>query len=119
MAITQMTQKLGAELSNSCGSLLPRRHPRSCNGSTESLPILSSSGCVDDAFYFCPAGDACTNEKLKAHQLIHHVNTVHRLPTIIFGQSSAEISLPPRQPVENASLILELDDKKFWVKVVG
>lgn len=114
-----MTQKLGAELSNSCGSLLggARRHPRSCNGSTESLPILSSSGNVDDAFYLCPAGVECTSDKLKAHQLVHHVNTVHRLPTIIFGCLSAEISLPPRLPIENASLILELDGKQFWVKV--
>lgn len=119
MAIAQMTQKLGAELSNSCGSLLgARRHPRSCNGSTESLPILpTASGNVDDAFYLCPAGSECTSDKLKAHQLVHHVNTVHRLPTIIFGCSSAEISLPPRLPIENASLILEMDGKQFWVKV--
>jgi hypothetical protein len=118
MAIVQMTQKLGSELSNSCGSLLggSRRHPRSCNGSTESLPILPPSS-VDDAFYFCPAGVECASDKLRATQLIHHVNTVHRLPTIIFGCSSAEISLPPRLPIENASLILEIDGKQFWVKV--
>lgn len=112
-----MTQKLGAELSNSCGSLLGggRRHPRSYNGSTESLPILSSPD--DDAFYSCPAGVECQCEKLKAHQLVHHVNVVHHLPTVFFGCSSAEISLPPRLPIENASLILELDGKQFWVKV--
>lgn len=120
MAITQMTQKLGAELSNSCGSLLggARRHPRSCNGSTESLPIFLSSGSADDAFYLCPAGAECVSDKLKAHQLVHHVNAAHRLPTIIFGCASSEISLPPRLPIENASLILELDGKQFWVKVI-
>ncbi len=122
MAITQMTQKKGLDLSNSCGSLLlngTRRHPRSCSGSTESLPIFQPSGYRDrdDAFYFCPSGIECENDKLKCHQLVQHVNTAHQTPTIIFGSSSAEISLPPRLPIENASLVLEMDGKQFWVKV--
>lgn len=124
MPITpMMTQKLGSELSNSCGSLMgSRRRPRSCNGSCESLPVLISQNgsgvaVADESFYFCPTGMNCVNDKLKVEQLIQHVNSVHRLPTIFFGCSSAEISLPPKVPIENASLILEMDEKSFWVKV--
>jgi hypothetical protein len=117
-----MTQKLGSELSNSCGSLVgTRRRPRSCNGSCESLPILLShnggSVAVDESFYLCPTGEDCLCDKLKPEHLIQHVNAVHRLPTIFFGSSSAEISLPPKVPIENASLILEVDRKSFWIKV--
>lgn len=122
MSVTpsMMTQKLGSDLSNSCGSLLggSRRNPRSCNGSSESLPILlPSRSNNDECLYFCPAGVDCVSDKLKADQLIHHVNSVHRQPSIFFGYSSAEISLPPKSPIDNASLILELDGKQFWVKV--
>lgn len=118
MSIIPIAQKLGSELSNSCGSLLgSRRHPRSCHASSESLPIIPPHPNVDESLYFCPAGEECMNEKLKGEQLVHHVNSTHRLPTIFFGCSSAEISLPPKTPVDQASLIFELDGKQFWVKV--
>lgn len=123
MSITPMNQKLGSELSNSCGSLIGlRRHPRSYNGSSESLPIFpttSHSQCnvVDESLYLCPSGEDCENEKLKGEQLIHHVHSKHHLPIILFGCSSAEISLPPRMPIERALLVLELDGKRFWVRV--
>lgn len=118
MSIAPITQKLGSDLSNSCGSLLgSRRHPRSCNASSESLPIFPSHANADESLYLCPAGEECSHEKLKGERLVHHVNSVHRLPTIFFGCSRAEISLPPRMPVEKASLIFELDGKQFWVKV--
>jgi hypothetical protein len=117
-----MTQNLGSELSNSCGSLLGTRRPRSCNGSAESLPnFFTHNNCSqhDGATFFCPAGEHCLQAKLKASDLIQHVNAIHHMPTIFFGTSSAEISLPPRLPTENASLILQLDGKQFWVKVVA
>lgn len=119
-----MTRNLGSELSNSCGSLLGTRRPRSCNGSSESLPTFmpQSNGIksnIDQELFYCPAGEHCYQDKLKASELIQHVNAIHQVPTIFFGSSSAEISLPPRLPIENASLILQLDEKQFWVKVVA
>jgi hypothetical protein len=73
----------------------------------------------DEIFYCCPAGDACFEEKLTNSTLIPHINEAHQLPVVSFGSSSAEISLPPRAPIQNASLILWLDGKQFWVKVVA
>jgi hypothetical protein len=120
-----MSQKLGSELSNSCGSLLGTRRPRSCNGSSESLPIFyphttaTKNSHNKQVHYHCPSGEQCDEVKLTEIELIQHVNTIHHAPTIFFGSSSAEISLPPRLPIENASLILQLDGKQFWVKVVA
>ena len=109
-----MNRMLGSELSTSCGSLLSSRRPRSY----ESLPLFLPSTLNVETYFCCPAGDDCYEEKLTNATLIHHINEVHRIPTISFGCSSAEISLPPRAPIENASLILLLDGKQFWVKVV-
>lgn len=109
-----MNRLLGSDLSTSCGSLLSSRRPRSY----ESLPTLLPSSMNADHHYCCPAGEDCYEEKLTNATLTHHINEVHQTPTISFGCSSAEISLPPRAPIENASLILLLDGKQFWVKVV-
>lgn len=111
-----MNRNLGSELSTSCGSLLSTRRPRSCNASSESLPIFLPRV---DTFYCCPAGDECFEEKLTSSTLIQHINEAHQLPVVSFGSASVEISLPPRAPIENASLILLLDGKQFWVKVVA
>lgn len=113
-----MNKLLGSELSTSCGSLGTRR-PRSCNASTESLPTFLPSTLSIEALYCCPSGDQCFEEKLNKTSLIQHINEVHQLPVISFGSSSAEIPLPPRAPLENASLILLLDEKQFWVKVAA
>lgn len=126
---TQMTiircpsanRNLGSELSVSCSSLLNTRRPRSCNASSESLPAFlppPSEGSIS-AYYCCPSGEECFEGKLTSSTLIQHINEGHQLPAISFGCSSAKISLPPRAPIENASLILLLDGKQFWVKVVA
>ncbi|CRK88694.1 CLUMA_CG002400, isoform A [Clunio marinus] len=114
-----MNRYLGSELSTSCGSLLSSRRPRSCHVSTESLPTyLQRTSNEETHFYSCPSGHECFHEKLASAILIQHINEVHQHPVISFGSSSVEISLPPRAPIENASLILLLDEKQFWVKVV-
>lgn len=113
-----MNRNLGSDLSTSCGSLGTRR-PRSCNTSAESLPALLQGTRGDEINYCCPSGDECFEEKLTHATLIKHINEVHQLPAISFGCPSAEISLPPRAPIKNASLILQLDGKQFWVKVVA
>lgn len=114
-----MNRMLGAELSASYGSLLGTRRPRSCDVSSESLPIFLPSTLSAETHYCCPAGDDCFEEKLTNATLIQHIHEVHQLPTVSFGCSSAEISLPPRAPILDASLILLLDGKQFWVKVAG
>lgn len=114
-----MNQHLGSELSTSCGNLLATRRPKSCNASSESLPTFPSSLMSVEALYCCPCGDECFEQKLSSSALIRHVNEIHQLPAISFGCSSVELSLPPRAPIENASLILLLDEKQFWVKVVA
>lgn len=113
-----MIQTLGSELSTSCGNLATRR-PVSCNASSESLPTFLPSSMNSETKFCCPAGNDCYEEKLTNASLTHHINKVHQIPTISFGCSSAEISLPPRAPIENASLILLLDGKQFWLKVVS
>jgi hypothetical protein len=113
-----MNKLLGSELSTSCGSLGTRR-PRSCHASTESLPTFFPSTLKAETFYCCPSGDDCFEEKLTNAKLIQHINEIHQLPVISFGSSSAEVPLPPRAPLENASLILLLDEKQFWVKVAA
>ena len=113
-----MNRLLGSELSTSFSSLDTRR-PRSCNGSTESLPTFLPSSLSKETFYCCPSGNDCFETKLTNAALSQHINEVHRVPVISFGTSSAEISLPPRAPLENASLILLLEEKQFWVKVAA
>lgn len=115
-----MTRTLGSELSTSCGSLsLSTRRPRSCNASSESLPICLPSALKVENFFCCPAGENCFDEKLTSAGLSAHIQEVHQLATISFGCASAELSLPPRAPIENASLILLLDGKQFWVKIAN
>lgn len=115
-----LNRNLGAELSTSCGSLIGIRRPLSCNASTESLPnLVPPKGTEVESFYCCPSGDDCFDAKLTSSSLIQHINEIHHRPTISFGTSSAEISLPPRSPIENASLILVVDGKQFWIKVVA
>lgn len=113
-----MNRNLGFDLSTSCGSLGTRR-PRSCNASSESLPVFLTSSLSVEGRFHCPAGVECFEEKLSNATLIHHIHTEHQIPTISFGSSSAEIALPPRAPIVNASLILLLDGKQFWIKVVS
>ncbi|CAO1433297.1 unnamed protein product [Diamesa serratosioi] len=111
--------RLGSELSNSCGSLIGLRRPKSCNGSSESLPCFPPTIIIEENVYCCPGGEECTERELKESLLVKHINEQHKLPTITFGSSSAEISLPPRAPIENASLIMLLDGIQFWVKCVA
>lgn len=120
-----MTRNLGSELSNSYSSLLGTRRPRSCNASSESLPTFMLQHNtndtilnVDQMLFCCPVGDQCDFRKLTAAHIVQHANCIHKVPTIFFGTASAEISLPPKMPIDNAALILQLDEKLFWIKVV-
>lgn len=116
-----VSRNISSELSTSCGNLLGTRRPLSCNTSSESLPTFLPSSTVrkEEKLFCCPSGDKCFEEKLTSATLIQHTNDIHQLPVITFGCSSAEVSLPTRAPIENASLILLLDGKQFWVKVAG
>ena len=116
-----MNRNLGSELSTSCGSLLNTRRPRSCNVSSESLPSFLPSSALNQVqqYFLCPAGGNCFEERITGASLTQHINEVHQHPTISFGTSSADISLPPRAPIENASLILLLDETQFWVKIAN
>lgn len=114
-----VSRNMNSSLSTSCGNLLGTRRPLSCNGSSESLPSFLPSERREEKYFCCPAGNECYNVKLASTALIQHINEVHQLPAITFGCSSAEIFLPPRAPIENASLILLLDGKQFWVKVAS
>lgn len=115
-----MNKLLGSDLSTSisCGSLSTRR-PLSCNGSTESLPTFLPSSLSSEIFYGCPSGNDCFEAKLTNSTLVQHINEIHKIPVIFFGSSSFEFLLPPRPPMENASMILLLDEKQFWVKVAA
>lgn len=66
--------------------------------------------------YHCPYGEQCT-EKLKASVLVTHVSQSHRTAVISFGEAYANIALPPRPPIDNAGLVLQLDDIQFWIKL--
>lgn len=50
--------------------------------------------------------------------ITQHISRIHKVPIISFNTSSAEISLPPRAPVDNACLILTLDNYQFWLKLI-
>lgn len=91
--------------------------------STESLP-----GIADElvrlevpikhhaAAFFCPSGDLC-DQKMKGHQIDGHITDVHQVAVIAIGQAAAVVDLPPRAPIADASLVLRLDDHRFWIKV--
>lgn len=66
--------------------------------------------------YYCPSGEHCT-EKLSASVLATHVSQSHRTAVISFGEPYANIALPPRPPIDNASFVLQLDDIQFWIKL--
>lgn len=107
--------RVGNELSSSLGSLQVRR-PVSCNASSESLPS-SLPRIVEEKFFKCPAGISC-EEKVRESSLTKHINLKHGIPSISFGTSSAEIALPPKTPIDNASLILVEDSKQFWLRLI-
>lgn len=66
--------------------------------------------------YYCPYGVQC-NEKLSASVLVTHVSQTHRTAVISFGEAFANIALPPRPPIDNASIVLQLDDVQFWINL--
>ncbi|XP_055588392.1 uncharacterized protein LOC129740674 [Uranotaenia lowii] len=130
--------RLAPELMASCNSLTTRRPTSSlsCNVSAESLGSIPENGIQlvvppvptgnsenghgpsTVSELCCPCGDYC-DDKLKASALERHVSERHGTPIITFGTSSAEISLPPRTPVDNACLVLILDGRKFWLKLIS
>uniref|UniRef100_A0A1B0GQS0 Uncharacterized protein n=1 Tax=Phlebotomus papatasi TaxID=29031 RepID=A0A1B0GQS0_PHLPP len=103
-----------AVLPGKLSSTLGTRRPPSCHTSSESVieiivPKLDNS-------YKCPCGEECS-ASLSSAELRHHVMEGHGVPILTFGTSSAEISLPPRTPVENACLLLQLQQKTFWLRL--
>ena len=103
---------------------LGTRRPKSQNVSVESLTtFISEEGlCLDvptiaDNQYYCPCGSDC-NHKLNAANIQRHIKTMHNTPIIAFGQSSAQLAMPPKIPVENACLILNKNNLKFWTKLI-
>ncbi|XP_053698322.1 uncharacterized protein LOC128745309 [Sabethes cyaneus] len=124
------SNRLAPELAASCNSLTTRRPTSSlsCNVSAESLGSIPENGIqitvppsatpARVASLFCPCGDYC-NDKINASELEQHVTEHHCTPIISFGTASAEISFPPRTPVDNACLVLILDGHKFWLKLIS
>uniref|UniRef100_A0A182PUE3 PDZ domain-containing protein n=1 Tax=Anopheles epiroticus TaxID=199890 RepID=A0A182PUE3_9DIPT len=120
--------RLAPELSGSYNSLSIRRptSSMSCNVSVESLSSIPENGIqltvpvrpTAQPTYHCPCGEYCA-DLIAAPELQEHVTVHHRTPVISFGTASAEISLPPRTPVDNACLLLLLDGHKFWLKLVS
>lgn len=109
--------------------------PSSVNGQKQRIVGMES-----ECSLCCPCGEYC-NDKIggkeddldfatppsklsapclfTASELDRHVTERHRTPIISFGTASAEISLPPRTPVDNACLVLVLDGRKFWLKLIS
>uniref|UniRef100_A0A182XVG5 Uncharacterized protein n=1 Tax=Anopheles stephensi TaxID=30069 RepID=A0A182XVG5_ANOST len=119
--------RLAPELSASYNSLTIRRptSSMSCNVSVESLSSIPENGIhltvpvrPAQLSYHCPCGEYCS-DVIAAPELQEHVTVHHRTPVISFGTASAEISLPPRTPVDNACLLLLLDGHKFWLKLIS
>ncbi|KFB42626.1 AGAP002322-PA-like protein [Anopheles sinensis] len=120
--------RLAPELSASYNSLTVRRptSSMSCNVSVESLGSIPENGIQltvpvlhpFPATFHCPCGEYCS-DLISAPELQQHVTVHHRTPVISFGTASAEISLPPRTPVDNACLLLLLDGHKFWLKLIS
>uniref|UniRef100_A0A182NGB3 PDZ domain-containing protein n=1 Tax=Anopheles dirus TaxID=7168 RepID=A0A182NGB3_9DIPT len=117
--------RLAPELSASYNSLTVRRptSSMSCNVSVESLSSIPENGIqitvpLRPPSYHCPCGEYCS-DLIAASELQEHVTVHHRTPVISFGTASAEISLPPRTPVDNACLLLLLDGHKFWLKLIS
>lgn len=107
---------------------LGTRRPRSHNVSVESLNSIMTtedrlqlyvpSVKVEAPLFYCPCHEQC-NQKLKSTQLRKHIIDHHNVPIISIGQSSAEIGLPPRAPVENAFLTLQCDGQIVWIKLAS
>lgn len=104
---------------------LGTRRPRSHNVSVESLNGMVTEDHLqlyvpsikdEPILYYCPCHEQC-NQKLKSSQLRKHITEDHQIPIISIGQSSAEIGLPPRAPIENACLTLLCDDQIVWLKL--
>lgn len=101
-----------------------QKRPRSCNVSIEHLHDSTDDGfqiVVPPRFelktYHCPYGDGC-EVKLNTLVIHQHITDYHKVPIITFGTSTAEISLPPKLPVENASLLLHEGSHKFWLRLI-
>ncbi|XP_058812670.1 uncharacterized protein LOC131677100 isoform X1 [Topomyia yanbarensis] len=124
------SNRLAPELAASCNSLSTRRQTSSlsCNVSAESLGSIPENGVQivvpgansrqQGVTYCCPCGEYCS-DKINVSELEQHVTEHHRTPIISFGTASAEISLPPRTPVDNACLVLILHGHKFWLKLIS
>lgn len=133
------SQILGLSSSQGDGLFVQsNRRPTSCNVSTENLSNRdaaiggvdgnSNNNCDDviqipvplripEFSYLCPCGGGgCP--KLPGNKINQHITEMHKVPIISFGTESAEISLPPRIPIENACLILILDGQQFWLKLI-
>lgn len=105
---------------------LGTRRPKSHNVSIESLNGLGiDDGSIrleiptitkDFQQFCCPCDEQC-EEKVYSSNLNRHVADCHKTPIISFGQSLAEIGLPPKPPIENACLVLTHDDQHFWIKL--
>lgn len=101
-----------------------QRRPRSCNVSTERLTQnhdddfqISIPVRVEHVTYHCPYGQNC-KIKLNPLQIQKHVSESHKVPVINFGTALAEITLPPKSPVENASLQLHEGTYTFWLRLI-
>ncbi|XP_053673809.1 uncharacterized protein LOC128724066 [Anopheles nili] len=120
--------RLAPELSASYNSLTVRRptSSMSCNVSVESLSSIPEDGGIQlivpprpsPVIFHCPCGEYC-KDLIAAPELQEHVTVHHRTPVISFGTASAEISLPPRTPVDNACLLLQLDGHRFWLRLIS
>lgn len=92
----------------------PNKRPSSCNVSTENLSLIIPVPVMKS--FYCPCGENC-EKKLKSNELNRHISEVHKMVVISFGFCSAEISIPPRTPVENACLVLNLENLNFWLRL--
>lgn len=103
------------------GNFLGTKRPKSCNVSAERINNFQDiqihvPAKISETEFLCPADISC-DASIKASALISHILTTHKIPIISFGTSSAEISLPPRSPVENACLVLALEQHQFWLRL--
>lgn len=101
-----------------------QKRPRSCNVSSEHLHHYNDDifqivvpARTESITYQCPYGENCA-EKLKATTIHQHVTRYHKVPIITFGTSTAEITLPPKLPVEYASLLLHKGQHSFWLRLI-
>ncbi|GAB0098996.1 uncharacterized protein DMENIID0001_148130 [Sergentomyia squamirostris] len=104
-----------AVISGKLPPTLSTRRPPSCHTSTESVIEIVVPKFVDN-MYKCPCGENC-DSTFSSAELRRHILDGHGVPILTFGTASAEISLPPRTPVENACLLLQLEEKIFWLRL--